>query len=32
VTDSNGFTPLRYQAGYIDPVGRLIKLELRKQF
>jgi len=32
VTDSAGATPLRYQAGYIDPVGRLIKLELRKQF
>ena len=32
VTDSTGTTPLRYQAGYIDPVGRLIKLELRKQF
>jgi hypothetical protein len=32
VTDSTGATPLRYQAGYIDPTGRLIKLELRKQF
>jgi len=32
VTDSSGATPLRYQPGYIDPVGRLIKLELRKQF
>ncbi len=32
VVDSTGATPLRYQAGYIDPVGRLIKLELRKQF
>jgi outer membrane receptor protein involved in Fe transport len=32
VTDSTGATPLRYQPGYIDPVGRLIKLELRKQF
>ncbi len=32
VTDGRGATPLRYQAGLIDPVGRLIKLELRKQF
>jgi hypothetical protein len=32
VTDPTGATPLRYQAGYVDPVGRLIKLELRKQF
>lgn len=32
VTDSTGATPLRYQPGYLDPVGRLIKLELRKQF
>ena len=32
VTDSTGATPLRYQSGYLDPVGRLIKLELRKQF
>ena len=32
VVNSLGMTPLRYQAGYIDPVGRLIKLELRKQF
>jgi outer membrane receptor protein involved in Fe transport len=32
VTDSTGVTPLRYQPGYVDPIGRLIKLELRKQF
>lgn len=32
VTDATGATPLRYQAGYLDPTGRLIKLELRKQF
>ena len=32
VTDSSGAVPLRYQPGYVDPVGRLIKLELRKQF
>jgi len=32
VTDSTGATPLAYQAGYVDPVGRLFKLELRKQF
>lgn len=32
VTDSTGATPLRYQAGYLDPAGRVFKLELRKQF
>ncbi len=32
VTDTTGATPLRYQPGYVDPVGRLIQLELRKQF
>jgi len=32
VTNSAGVTPLRYQAGYLDPTGRLLKLELRKQF
>lgn len=32
VTDPTGATPLRYQAGYLDPSGRVIRLELRKQF
>eukprot|EP01037_Dinobryon_pediforme_P009089 gene9090-9170_t len=32
VTDSTGATPLRYQAGYLDPAGRVIRVELRKQF
>jgi hypothetical protein len=32
VTDQNGEIPLRYQAGYLDPVGRLFKVEFRKQF
>ena len=32
VTDSTGATPLRYQAGYLDPTGRQIRLELRRQF
>lgn len=30
VHDANGITPLRYQAGYLDPVGRIIKIEFRK--
>lgn len=32
VTDATGQTPLRYQSGYLDPAGRVIKLEFRKQF
>lgn len=32
VTDGTGSVPLRYQAGYLDPAGRLFKLEFRKQF
>ncbi len=32
VRDSNGATPVSYQAGYIDPVGRAITLSLRKLF
>ena len=31
VHDSSGVTPLRYQAGYVDPLGRTITVELRKQ-
>lgn len=30
VRDAAGATPLRYQAGYLDPVGRLIRIEFRK--
>jgi len=32
VRDGLGATPLSYQAGYIDPVGRAITLSLRKLF
>lgn len=31
VIDSTGATPLRYQAGYLDPAGRVFRIELRKQ-
>ena len=32
VTNGAGVTPLRYQPGYRDPLGRTIEIELRKQF
>ena len=32
VHDSGGNTPLQYQPGYRDPIGRTIELELRKVF
>jgi outer membrane receptor protein involved in Fe transport len=32
VRDSFGNTPLQYQPGYRDPLGRTIELELRKVF
>jgi outer membrane receptor protein involved in Fe transport len=32
VHDSFGNTPLQYQPGYRDPLGRTIELELRKVF
>lgn len=32
VRDANGATPLRYQPGYLDPLGRVIRLEFRKAF
>ncbi|MEO8547722.1 MAG: hypothetical protein ABI422_05075 [Sphingomicrobium sp.] len=32
VRDSAGNTPLQYQPGYRDPIGRTIELELRKVF
>jgi len=30
VRDAAGETPLRYQAGYLDPLGRVIRIEFRK--
>jgi hypothetical protein len=32
VRDAVGSTPLRYQAGYRDPIGRTFELEFRKAF
>jgi hypothetical protein len=32
VRDSAGATPLRYQPGYRDPIGRTIEIEFRKVF
>ena len=32
VRDGLGATPLSYQPGYLDPVGRTITLSLRKLF
>jgi outer membrane receptor protein involved in Fe transport len=32
VTDANGLVPLSYQPGFLDPQGRLFRVELRKQF
>lgn len=32
VTDEGGLVPLRYQRGYLDPVGRTFELSFRKQF
>lgn len=32
VTDASGATPLRYQPGYRDPLGRTVEIELRKSF
>ncbi|MFN3620945.1 hypothetical protein [Sphingorhabdus sp.] len=32
VIDNEGNTPLRYQRGYRDPVGRAIEVEIRKAF
>ncbi len=30
VTDATGATPLRYQAGYLDPQGRILSVSFRK--
>ncbi len=32
VTDASGLTPLSYQPDELDPLGRTIKIEFRKQF
>ena len=32
VRDSFGETPLQYQRGYRDPIGRTIEIEFRKVF
>jgi len=32
VSDASGFIPLRYQAGFVDPVGRTVEISIRKQF
>jgi outer membrane receptor protein involved in Fe transport len=32
VTDATGATPLRYQPGYLDPLGRTISISFRKLF
>ena len=32
VTDGAGATPLRYQSGYLDPLGRTVRLSIRKSF
>jgi len=30
VRDANGITPLRYQGAYLDPIGRAVKVTVRK--
>ena len=32
VRDATGATPISYQAAYLDPVGRVVKLGIRKLF
>jgi hypothetical protein len=32
VTDSTGTTPISYQPDYLDPMGRAIRLSVRKLF
>jgi iron complex outermembrane recepter protein len=32
VMDPAGMVPLRYQPGYLDPLGRTVEIELRKTF
>lgn len=32
VTDANGTTPISFQPGYLDPLGRSVRLSIRKLF
>jgi len=32
VTDATGMTPVRYQPGYLDPIGRAVTISFRKLF
>jgi outer membrane receptor protein involved in Fe transport len=32
VRDNAGLTPLSYQPGYVDPVGRTVRIGIRKLF
>lgn len=32
VTDANGVTPLRFQDGFVDPLGRYVEISFRKRF
>ena len=32
VTDANGTVPIGYQPGYLDPLGRTVRLSIRKLF
>ncbi|MEP3464625.1 MAG: ABC transporter ATP-binding protein, partial [Parasphingorhabdus sp.] len=32
VRDNSGLVPLRYQSGFLDPVGRYIEIDFRKRF
>lgn len=32
VRDNNGLVPLRYQRGFLDPVGRYVEVDFRKRF
>lgn len=32
VTDASGQTPIRYQPGYLDPIGRAVTISFRKLF
>lgn len=32
VTDQNGVVPLTYQPGYVDPIGRTVRISFRKLF
>lgn len=32
VTDSNGTTPVAYQPDYLNPLGRTVRVSIRKLF